>query len=97
MSYPSLTTNSTTCKALFEIYRALPEGWVLAGGQAVYLHAIERSAGVLRPAEDADTVLDIRNAPGMLLIPRPSWSIWASSPKAKARPVISTGGRGATP
>jgi len=55
-------------EALFEIHRALPDGWVLAGGQAVYLHAIERNAGVVRPTEDADTVLDIRNAPGMLLI-----------------------------
>ncbi|WP_298254246.1 hypothetical protein [uncultured Arthrobacter sp.] len=53
-------------EALFEIYGALPEGWVLAGGQAVYLHAIERNAGVVRPTEDADTVLDIRNSQGML-------------------------------
>lgn len=54
-------------EALFEVYGALPHGWVLAGGQAVYLHAIERNAGVVRPTEDADTVLDIRNSPGMLL------------------------------
>lgn len=25
-------------EAVFEIYEALPEGWVLVGGQAVYLH-----------------------------------------------------------
>lgn len=54
-------------EALFEIYEKLPYGWVLAGGQAVYLHATERSAGVVRPTEDADTVLDIRNSPHMLM------------------------------
>lgn len=54
-------------EALFEIYEVLPHGWVLAGGQAVYLHAIERKAGVVRPTDDADTVLDIRNSPDMLL------------------------------
>lgn len=55
-------------EALFDIHKVLPPGWVLADGQTVYLHAIERNAGVVRPPQDADTVLDLRNSPGMLLV-----------------------------
>ncbi|GAA4033238.1 hypothetical protein GCM10023063_15900 [Arthrobacter methylotrophus] len=53
-------------QAVFEIHRAMPHGWVLVGGQAVYLHAIERGAPFVRPTKDADMALDIRAYPTML-------------------------------
>jgi hypothetical protein len=53
-------------QAVFEIHSAMPHGWVLVGGQAVYLHAIERSAPIVRPTKDADMALDIRAYPTML-------------------------------
>lgn len=52
--------------AVFEIHSRMPQGWVLVGGQAVYLHAIERSAPVVRATTDADFALDIRAYPQML-------------------------------
>lgn len=54
-------------QAVFEIHSAMPQGWVLIGGQAVYLHAIERGALFVRPTKDADMALDIRAYPTMLL------------------------------
>lgn len=53
-------------EALFEIHEALPQGWVLAGGQAVYLHCIERSGTANRATTDADTILDVRAKKGIL-------------------------------
>ncbi|MCA4134856.1 hypothetical protein [Arthrobacter sp. M4] len=53
-------------EALFEIHSAQPAGWVLVGGQAVYLHCIERSGTANRATDDADAALDIRSYPGML-------------------------------
>lgn len=53
-------------QAVFEIHNAMPHGWVLVGGQAVYLHAIERGAPFVRPTKDADMALDIRAYPTML-------------------------------
>lgn len=53
-------------EALFDIYDAIPYGWVLVGGQAVYLHAIEREAATVRPTDDADAALDVRAHPTML-------------------------------
>lgn len=50
-------------RAIFEIYDALPLGWVLVGGQSVYLHAVERGAITPRPTKDADFALDIRTYP----------------------------------
>ena len=50
-------------RAIFEIYEALPHGWVLVGGQSVYLHAVERGATTPRPTKDADFALDIRTYP----------------------------------
>lgn len=49
--------------AIFEIHKALPYGWVLVGGQSVFLHAIERNAVTPRATIDADFVLDIRTYP----------------------------------
>lgn len=53
-------------KAVFQIYEDLPHGWVLIGGQASYLHAVERNAPVIRSTTDADFALDIRGYPTML-------------------------------
>jgi hypothetical protein len=53
-------------QAVFEIHKAMPYGWVLVGGQAVYLHAVERDAPFVRPTKDADMALDIRAYPTML-------------------------------
>lgn len=53
-------------QAVFEIQAAMPRGWVLVGGQAVYLHAVERNAPLVRPTRDADMALDIRAYPTML-------------------------------
>ncbi|MBD1536825.1 hypothetical protein HC749_01395 [Arthrobacter sp. S13_S34] len=53
-------------KAIFQIYKGLPHGWVLIGGQASYLHAVERSAPIVRATTDADFALDIRGYPKML-------------------------------
>jgi hypothetical protein len=53
-------------QAVFEIYNGMPQGWVLIGGQAVYLHAVERNAPIVRATTDADFALDIRGYPTML-------------------------------
>ena len=53
-------------QAVFEIHSGMSHGWVLVGGQAVYLHAIERSAPIVRATTDADFALDIRAHPKML-------------------------------
>ncbi|WP_457966045.1 hypothetical protein M1E17_05700 [Arthrobacter sp. D1-29] len=53
-------------QAVFEIHSGMSQGWVLVGGQAVYLHAIERSAPIVRATTDADFALDIRAYPRML-------------------------------
>lgn len=53
-------------QAVFEIHKAMPDGWVLVGGQAVYLHAVQRDAPFVRPTKDADMALDIRAFPRML-------------------------------
>lgn len=65
---PAMPTDQQEAwNVVFEIYRAMPSGWVLIGGQAVYLHAIERNAPVVRATTDADFGLDIRGYPNMLL------------------------------
>ena len=60
-----LTEQQEAWQAVFEIHKAMPRGWVLVGGQAVYLHAIERGAPFVRPTKDADVALDIRAYPTM--------------------------------
>lgn len=60
------TEQQEAWQAVFEIHSAMPHGWVLVGGQAVYLHAIERGAPFVRPTKDADMALDIRAYPTML-------------------------------
>lgn len=61
-----LTEQQEAWHAVFEIHKAMPQGWVLVGGQAVFLHAIERGAPYVRPTKDADMALDIRAYPTML-------------------------------
>lgn len=53
--------------ALFELHARLPTGWALVGGQMVQSHCWERGATPNRPTNDADTVLDVRAHPTMLL------------------------------
>jgi hypothetical protein len=43
-----LTEQQEAWQAVFEIHSAMPHGWVLVCGQAVYLHAIERGAPFVR-------------------------------------------------
>lgn len=61
-----LTEQQESWEAVFRIHDAMPTGWVLVGGQAVFLHAAERGAPVVRPTTDADFALDIRGHPDML-------------------------------
>lgn len=44
----------------------MPQSWVLVGGQAAFLHAVERGAPYVRATKDADMALDIRAYPTML-------------------------------
>lgn len=53
-------------EALFEIHEATPQYWTLVGGQAVFLHTVERSAAVVRPTTDADAALNLRLRPDIL-------------------------------
>ena len=53
-------------RAVFEIYSNRPHGWIMVGGQSVYLHAIERGVPFIRPTKDADIALNIRAYPTML-------------------------------
>ncbi|MFT4470518.1 hypothetical protein ACMX2H_11495 [Arthrobacter sulfonylureivorans] len=54
-------------EALFEIHEAMPEHWTLVGGQAVFLHSVERDAALVRATSDADAGLDLRMKPDILL------------------------------
>ncbi|MFJ5957027.1 hypothetical protein ACIQC5_13840 [Paenarthrobacter sp. NPDC092416] len=63
---PMFAEQQEAWRAVFEIHSAMPEGWVLVGGQAVFLHAVERGAPFVRPTKDADIALDIRAYPTML-------------------------------
>lgn len=53
--------------ALFEVHERLPAGWAVVGGQMVQSHCWERGSTSARPTNDADTVLDVRAHPTMLL------------------------------
>ncbi|GAB3542995.1 hypothetical protein GCM10027403_36540 [Arthrobacter tecti] len=63
---PSTEAQEAAWGALFNIHERLTYGWTLVGGQSVYLHAVERESISVRPTDDADTVLDIREHPNML-------------------------------
>lgn len=52
--------------ALLELHKAVPEAWVLVGGQMVHLHAAERGYRFVRPTDDADAVLDVKLRPSIL-------------------------------
>jgi hypothetical protein len=53
--------------ALMDLYQRLPEHWVLIGGQMVHLHCAEHEHFPERPTDDADTVVDVRADPNVLL------------------------------
>jgi hypothetical protein len=53
--------------ALFEVHDRIPTGWALVGGQMVQSLCWERGARPNRPTVDADTALDVRAHPQMLL------------------------------
>lgn len=53
--------------ALFDLHVVLPTGWALVGGQMVQSLCWERGSTPNRPTNDADTVLDVRAHPTMLL------------------------------
>ncbi|MHA3838279.1 hypothetical protein ACXR8F_21405 [Terrabacter sp. AAH1] len=57
---------SASWLALMDLHDAVREGWTLVGGQLVHLHCAERGASPERATTDADTVVDVRMAPGML-------------------------------
>lgn len=52
--------------ALLDLHEAVPEAWVLVGGQMVRLHAAERGYRFVRPTDDADAVLDVKLRPTIL-------------------------------
>lgn len=52
--------------ALLDLHDALPEAWVVVGGQMVHLHAAERGHLLVRPTDDADAVLDVKLRPTIL-------------------------------
>lgn len=54
-------------RALLDLYRQLPGGWCLVGGQLVHLHCAERGVSPSRPTNDLDAVLDVRADQQMLL------------------------------
>lgn len=51
---------------LLDLHERLAEGWTLIGGQLVHLHCAERGQFLVRPTNDADTVIDVRADPEML-------------------------------
>ncbi|OUE29496.1 hypothetical protein BFL35_14910 [Clavibacter michiganensis] len=53
--------------ALFEVHERIPVGWALVGGQMIQSLCWERGAPANRPTVDADTALDIRAHPRMLM------------------------------
>lgn len=52
---------------LLDLHERLAEGWTLIGGQLVHLHCAERGQLPVRPTNDADTVIDVRADPTMLV------------------------------
>ncbi|WP_068318495.1 hypothetical protein [Janibacter anophelis] len=50
-----------------DLHEAVPTDWALVGGQMVHLHCAERGGVPPRPTDDADTVVDVRAQPDILL------------------------------
>lgn len=53
--------------ALMDLHELVPSDWSLVGGQMVHLHCAERGGAPIRPTDDADTVVDVRAQPDILL------------------------------
>jgi hypothetical protein len=49
---------------LFDLADTAPKGWVLVGGQMMYLLAAENGATLPRATDDVDVVMDVRLKPG---------------------------------
>lgn len=49
---------------VLDLAAACPEGWALAGGQAVFVQTVLRGEAPARPSSDADLVIDLRADPG---------------------------------
>lgn len=49
---------------VLDLAAACPEGWALAGGQAVFVQALLHGEQPPRPSSDADLVIDLRADPG---------------------------------
>jgi hypothetical protein len=64
---PLRTAQADAWHALFDLRERLPDGWALVGGQMVQSLCWERGAVPNRPTTDADTALDVRARPRMLL------------------------------
>jgi hypothetical protein len=63
---PLVGRQDASWHALLELAPVLREGWLLIGGQMVFLHEVERQAGDLRPTDDVDVVVNLRVDPGGL-------------------------------
>lgn len=79
-------------QAVFQIYDGMPQGWVLIGGQAVYLHAIERAAPNVRATTMLTSPLTSGATPRCSTTSRPCWKALASNYKASPWRDTSTGG-----
>lgn len=65
---PSMPPEQTASwVGLLELHEQLAHGWTLIGGQLVHLHCAERGQFPVRPTNDADTVIDVRADPAMLI------------------------------
>lgn len=52
---------------LMDLHELVPTDWSLVGVQMVHLHCAERGSVPIRPTDDADTVVDVRAQPDILL------------------------------
>lgn len=63
---PMPAAQEASWHVLFELYEKLGATWTLVGGQMVHLHAVERNFDSVRPTDDADAVLNVRERPTIL-------------------------------
>jgi len=63
---PMSREQAASWHGLLDLRERVPTGWTLVGGQLVHLHCAERDHHPERPADDVDTVVDVRAAATML-------------------------------
>lgn len=61
--YP-IGAQAESWNGLLDVAEIIPTGWVLAGGQMVFVHLLQRDFPRPRPTADIDTVIDVRGQPG---------------------------------